>query len=140
MMAEKQIGALPILEDGNLVGIVSERDFARKVFLPCKASKETSVTEIMSSPVFSVTPSQTVEECMHIVTEKRFRHCRWWRWRVVGMVSIGTGELGHYRAEATIHHLESFIAGHKRPLARLRRLLRMRGECLMGDGRARLLL
>ena len=59
LMAEKEIGAVPIIEDGKLVGIVSERDYARKVFLKGKASRETSVTEIMSSPVFSVTPSQT---------------------------------------------------------------------------------
>jgi CBS domain-containing protein len=113
LMAEKQIGAVPIIEDGRLVGIVSERDYARKVFLKGKASKETSVTEIMSSPVFSVTPSQTVEECMHIVTEQRFRHLPVVEdGKIVGMVSIG--DLVNWvitEQKQTIHHLEAFIAG-----------------------------
>jgi CBS domain-containing protein len=112
-MAEKEIGALPIVENGKLVGIISERDYARKVFLKGKASRETSVTEIMSSPVFSVTPSQTVEECMHIVTEKRFRHLPVVEGdRIVGMVSIG--DLVNWvitEQKQTIHHLEAFIAG-----------------------------
>lgn len=114
LMAEKEIGAVPIIEDGKLVGIVSERDYARKVFLKGKASRETSVTEIMSSPVFSVTPSQTVEECMHIVTEKRFRHLPVVEdGRIAGMVSIG--DLVNWvitEQKETIHHLEAFIAGH----------------------------
>jgi CBS domain-containing protein len=114
LMAEKQIGALPIVEGGKLVGIVSERDYARKVFLKGKASKETLVTEIMSSPVFSVTPSQTVEECMHIVTEQRFRHLPVVEdGRIVGIISIG--DLVNWvitEQKQTIHHLEAFIAGH----------------------------
>jgi CBS domain-containing protein len=114
LMAEKEIGALPIVQDGQLVGIVSERDYARKVFLKGKASRETSVTEIMSSPVFSVTPSQTVEECMHIVTEQRFRHLPVVEnGRIVGIISIG--DLVNWvitEQKQTIHHLEAFIAGH----------------------------
>jgi CBS domain-containing protein len=114
LMAEKEIGAVPIIEDGQLVGIVSERDYARKVFLKGKASRETSVTEIMSSPVFSVTPSQTVEECMHIVTEQRFRHLPVVEnGRIVGIISIG--DLVNWvitEQKQTIHHLEAFIAGH----------------------------
>src|SRR5580698_2753600 len=114
LMAEKEIGALPIVQDGQLVGIVSERDYARKVFLKGKASRETSVTEIMSSPVFSVTPSQTVEECMHIVTEQRFRHLPVVEnGRIVGIISIG--DLVNWVITAqreTIHHLEAYIAGN----------------------------
>jgi CBS domain-containing protein len=114
LMAEKEIGAVPIIENGQLVGIVSERDYARKVFLRGKASRETSVTEIMSSPVFSVTPSQTVEECMHIVTEQRFRHLPVVEnGRIVGIISIG--DLVNWvitEQKETIHHLEAFIAGH----------------------------
>src|ERR1700722_3987671 len=64
MMAEKGVGALPIIDGGKLLGIV----------LKGRSSKDTAVTEIMSSPVVSVTPSHTVEECMHIVTDKRIRH------------------------------------------------------------------
>ena len=113
MMAEKEIGALPIVDGGKLLGIVSERDYARKVFLKGKSSKETPVTEIMSSPVVSITPSQTVEECMHMVTDKRIRHLPVVEGgRLVGIVSIG--DLVNWVITAqreTINHLEAYIAG-----------------------------
>src|SRR6201996_4690176 len=90
MMAEKGIGAIPIVEESKLVGIVSERDYARKVFLKGRSSLETPVTEIMSSPVVSVTPMHTVEACMHMMTEKRIRHLPVTDGsKLVGIVSIG---------------------------------------------------
>lgn len=90
VMAEKQVGALPIMDGETLLGIVSERDYARKVILKGKSSRETPVIEIMSSPVLTVTPSHTVEECMRIVTEKRIRHLPVVdNGRVVGIVSVG---------------------------------------------------
>jgi CBS domain-containing protein len=113
MMAEKEVGALPIVDQGKLLGIVSERDYARKVVLHGKSSLDTPVTEIMSSPVVSVTPMQTVEECMHMVTDKRIRHLPVVDGsRLVGIVSIG--DLVNWVISAqreTIHHLEAYIAG-----------------------------
>jgi CBS domain-containing protein len=113
MMADKQVGALLIIDGENLLGIVSERDYARKVILKGKSSRDTPVTEIMSSPVISVTPSQTVEECMHLVTDKRIRHLPVTEGsRIVGIVSIG--DLVNWMITAqqeTITHLEAYISG-----------------------------
>jgi CBS domain-containing protein len=73
-MADKSVGALLVMEDDNLVGIVSERDYARKVILRGKSSKETQVREIMSCPVICVSPEMLIEQTMALMTEKRVRH------------------------------------------------------------------
>jgi CBS domain-containing protein len=92
LLSEKKIGALVVLEQGELVGIVSERDYARKVILEGKSSKETYTREIMSTKLFVVSPETTVDECMALMNEKRIRHIpvvdRETR-KILGLISIG---------------------------------------------------
>ena len=90
LMAEKRIGALLAMEGERVVGIVTERDYARKVVLKGRSSKETPVRDIMTSAVMYVRPDQSSEECMVLMTEKRLRHLPVMDGdRLVGMVSIG---------------------------------------------------
>ncbi len=90
LMADKSVGAVIVLEGGKLVGILSERDYARNVILKSKASKETPVRDIMTTRVMYVGPEQTIEECMALMTDKRIRHLPVMRGgELVGLVSIG---------------------------------------------------
>ena len=90
LMAEKEIGALVVLEGEKMVGIITERDYSRKVILKGKASKETLVLEIMTSEVSYTSPDQKVEKCLSLMTKKRFRHMPVLEGsKVVGMFSIG---------------------------------------------------
>ena len=89
LMAEKEIGALVVLEEGKLVGIMSERDYARKVILKGKASKETLVREIMTSEVIHTSPDKKVRKCLALMTKHRFRHIPVLeKDRLVGILSI----------------------------------------------------
>lgn len=112
-MSERQVGALPVMEGGRLVGIISERDYARRVILKGRSSKETQVAEIMTTPVVSVTPHATVEGCMRIMTVNRVRHLPVVDdGRVVGIVSIGDLVNWIISAQAdAIDQLSSYIAG-----------------------------
>ncbi len=90
VLAKKDIRALIVIEDDKPVGIFTERDYARKVYLKGKSSPETPVRDVMASPIISVSPDQTVNECMAVMTAKRFRHLPVMDGdELVGMVSIG---------------------------------------------------
>lgn len=113
MLADKDVGALPVMSGGMLVGMFSERDYARKVSLLGKTSRDTTVREIMTSPVITVTPDHTVEECLRVVTHHRIRHLPVVEGEdLIGIVSIGdlVNAIISNQA-ATIGHLNNYISG-----------------------------
>jgi len=113
MMAEKSVGTIVVLSGEQLVGIISERDYARKVILKGKLSKQTLVSEIMSSPVTTVDPDRTADECMRLMTEKRIRHLPVMdQGQLVGVVSIGDLVKAIVSVQAeTIQYLSDYIGG-----------------------------
>jgi CBS domain-containing protein len=113
LMADKSIGAVIVLTDGELCGILSERDYARKVVLKGKVSISTPVSEIMTSPVLVVNPEQTIDKCMALMTDKRLRHLPVVEEeQVVGMVSIGdVVKTVIADQEFMLDQLETYISG-----------------------------
>jgi CBS domain-containing protein len=113
LMAKKDIGALPVVHEDKLVGMFSERDYARKVALQGRTSKTTTVSELMTSKVYYVRPDQTVEDCMALMTEKRIRHLPVLDGqKLVGIVTIGDLVKSIITAqEITIRSLQNYITG-----------------------------
>jgi len=113
LMADKNIGALPVVSNGKLAGIFTERDYTRKIALAGKTSKQTFVKEIVSSNVVTVAPDESVEECMRLMTEHRIRHLPVVQsGEIVGIISIG--DLVNWiisAQDAAIAQMESYISG-----------------------------
>ena len=113
VMAERNVGALPVVSDGVVVGIFTERDYTRKVALHGKSSKDTQVWEIVSNQVVTVSPEDSVEDCMRLMTENRVRHLPVIQnSELVGIISIG--DLVNWTIssqEATIAQMEQYITG-----------------------------
>ena len=113
LMSEKQIGALPIMQTDKLIGIVSERDYARKVILMGRSSAGTAVSQIMTTRLITISPEDTVHRCMELMTEKRIRHLPVVeKGKLVGMISIGDlVKAVIEEQQQTIVQLERYIAG-----------------------------
>jgi CBS domain-containing protein len=113
IMATRHVGALLVMNQGSLVGIISERDYARKVILKNRSSHDTPVGDIMSSPAVTVAPEDTVHRCMELMTEGRFRHLPVVKsGRVLGILSIGDLVKAVIQEQSEhIEQLERYIAG-----------------------------
>ena len=114
MMSDKNIGALLVTDGDKLVGILTERDYTRKIALKGKSSKQTAVREILSGEVIHVNPNHTVEECMRLMTDHRVRHLPVLEGdKLIGIVSIG--DLVNWIISAqshTINQLQTYISGY----------------------------
>ena len=113
LMADKAIGSLLVMDDDELLGIVTERDYARKVIIKGRSSKSTRVSEIMTTDVFTTSSAKSVNDCMSVMTEKRIRHLPVLEDnRVIGMISIGDlvqAIISDQKEE--IEQLENYISG-----------------------------
>jgi len=115
LMAEKNIGALLVMEGEKVVGIITERDYARKIVLMARSSKETPVRDVMTSSVMYVRPDQTSEECMVLMTENRLRHLPVMNGdKLIGLISIGDLVKDIISEQKfIIQQLEHYIAGER---------------------------
>jgi len=113
VMATRHVGALLVMDQGELIGIISERDYARKVILKNRSSHDTPVGDIMTSPAIGVSPDETVHHCMQLMTDGRFRHLPVLKGgRVVGILSIGDLVKAVIQEQSEhIEQLERYIAG-----------------------------
>jgi CBS domain-containing protein len=113
MMAEKNIGAVPVLDNGRLAGVFSERDYTRKIVLKGRTSRVTPVCEVLTTPVVVISPQDTIETALRLMTEHRVRHLPVLDGeRLAGIISIGDLVKWIISAQtATIDHLENYIAG-----------------------------
>src|SRR3990167_6431064 len=113
LMSEKGVGALLVLDNIRLVGVVTERDYARKVVLMARSSQTATVSEIMSSDILTVNPDNTIDECMELLTNNRVRHLPVMdEGRLIGVISIGdVVKTIITEQEHTIQHLEQYIRG-----------------------------
>ncbi|MBV8071646.1 MAG: CBS domain-containing protein [Acidobacteriaceae bacterium] len=114
IMSDKEVGALLVLERGHVVGILSERDYARKIILKNRSSRDTKVREIMNAPAVTVSPACTVDEAMQLMTDRRIRHLPVVDsvGRLLGIISIG--DLVKWTItshEKTIEQLQNYITG-----------------------------
>jgi CBS domain-containing protein len=114
-MAEKEIGAVMVLENGNLAGMFTERDYARKIVLHGHTSREAKVGDFMTKALFTVSPETSINDCMGVMTTKRIRHLPVMeRNRIVGLISIGDVVNSVIRQQGdTIKDLENYIYGGK---------------------------
>jgi CBS domain-containing protein len=112
-MAEKDVGALLVVQNGKLVGIFSERDYARKVILKGRASKDTTVSELMTHAVFYVSPENTLDDCMALMTSKQIRHLPvLHNGRLMGMLTLGdVVKRIISEQEFKIYELEKYVTG-----------------------------
>jgi CBS domain-containing protein len=114
LMCEKNIGGLLIVENGKLVGIFTERDYARKLILKGKSSKDTQIRDLMTSNLVTVTPDTSIDDCMRVMTGRKIRHLPVLdKGELVGIISIG--DVVHFVIEeqkSIIEHLEHYITGH----------------------------
>ncbi len=112
LMGEKNIGALMVIEDGTLKGIFSERDYARKIVLENRTSRDTAISDIMTKNVFTVSPQDSIEHCMEVMTSKKIRHLPVTEnGKVAGIISIGDVVMSIIQSQQeTISHLQNYIA------------------------------